>query len=433
MTRALSCHIIWAMKIEQPHEQVFLYTLDNGLRVVIDERTTKYTQLSSIYGHVCVGAQDDGDTPGISHFLEHVIADIPEELSIEGSHSHGAHTGEEKTQYYYSNILPEYKEGALKELCSFLARPKFTTQTVEQERARILREFDDMISNFDWAIVRARKNALGGHPITNKWAGRQDIVEKITYDQLMTHYETKYVPENIILSLAGPFDKDQTVCTIENWFSKTKRLKPTDIVKPTFQPEAIHDKIADDSDSAVFSMSFPSSARQNPLRTRLMDEVITFQASSERSILANKLYKDQGLYYYGFDNWSTKYAGLLMVFFQCPVDRAAKASLAAAEGIEALKSKEQYNIKSIINRKRIEEELERPFSNSYAEKNASRLMWSNEIYQPLKEIEALEGIKHEEVQCYAQKLFTSNCALFVQMSDIQDLMPSDMSIHAILQ
>lgn len=30
------------MKVEQPHEQVTLYTLDNGLRVVIDGRTMPF-------------------------------------------------------------------------------------------------------------------------------------------------------------------------------------------------------------------------------------------------------------------------------------------------------------------------------------------------------------------------------------------------------
>ncbi len=223
-------------KIEaaQLDEVVYSEILPNGLTVYIIPKkgySKTYAMFSTKYGSIDRTFIPRGKTErvtvpdGIAHFLEHKLfeeehGDAMDTFS-EQSASVNAFTSATRTAYLFS--ATDQIEKNIETLLDFVQNPYFTEQTVEKEKGIIAQEIQMYDDSADWRLYLGALEALyEHHPIRIDIAGTIDSINQITAEHLYMCYETFYHPSNMVFSVVGPVDPEQTMNLIrQNQAAKT--------------------------------------------------------------------------------------------------------------------------------------------------------------------------------------------------------------------
>ena len=202
-------------------------TLESGLRVV----TTPVPTAQSVSVNVFVGVgsrAEDSRTNGLSHYLEHMMfkgteqrptaIDIAE--AIEGAGGVlNAYTSQEITCYW--NQVPFDKLPlAMEVLADMMQRSRIDAEEVDRERTvvqqEIRRAYDQPGA---WAGHLLTQACFGDQPLGWPVAGTVETVQELTRDDLVHHISTWYVPENMILSIAGNTTHREAVAAATELFA----------------------------------------------------------------------------------------------------------------------------------------------------------------------------------------------------------------------
>ncbi|MED4603501.1 pitrilysin family protein [Paenibacillus validus] len=201
------------------------YTLNNGLRVVIEKIPTCRSVAFGIW--VKTGSRNENEkNNGISHFIEHMLfkgtdkysaKDIAEIFDGIGGNVN-AFTSKEYT-CYYCKVLDEHLPLAVEVLSDMFFRSVFDPAELEKEKNVIYEEIsmyedtpDDMVHDL---IARA---AFGGHTLGYTIIGTQDNLAAMNSDTLRSYMKTHYTPSNTVVSIAGNVN-DDVLKLIEQHFS----------------------------------------------------------------------------------------------------------------------------------------------------------------------------------------------------------------------
>lgn len=197
----------------QTNEDIYTQSrLENQLRIYT--RTVPSSRVLHLGLFVRHGSQDeDLDTSGIAHFIEHVLfnpryfsdslAKVYERLVDHGA-TYDASTTKEYTRFML-RCLPESLNDAL-EFLSLLARgPRPSQEAVETERAIVLHEHAMAFSSIKPGDSQILDNTIwGNHSIGLFILGRKQNIERFTVDEIEERIRSYYVPERILLCLVGP-------------------------------------------------------------------------------------------------------------------------------------------------------------------------------------------------------------------------------------
>ena len=186
-------------------------TLESGLRVV----TTPVPTAQSVSVNVFVGVgsrAEERRTNGLSHYLEHMMfkgteqrptaIDIAE--AIEGAGGVlNAYTSQELTCYW--NHVPFDKLSlAMDVLADMMQRSLIDEEELNRERTvvqqEIRRAYDQPAG---WASRLLSEACFGDQPLGWSVAGTIETVEQLSRDDFVHHIDTWYVPQNVVLSVAG--------------------------------------------------------------------------------------------------------------------------------------------------------------------------------------------------------------------------------------
>jgi len=222
------------------------YTYKNGVRTVLENIPTVRSVTIGIW--VLAGSRNETEeNNGISHFLEHMFfkgtstrtaQQIAEAFDSIGSQVN-AFTSKEYT-CYYARVLDTHKEYALDILADMFFNSNFDEEEMDREKKVILEEIkmaedtpDDIIHDL---LAQA---TYDNHPLGFPILGTEDHLKSFTNDTLKHYIEEKYVPENIVISVAG--NVDQTfINKIENYFGSFKsKDHSSQLLKPTFHSNSI--------------------------------------------------------------------------------------------------------------------------------------------------------------------------------------------------
>jgi predicted Zn-dependent peptidase len=198
-----------------------LTTLDNGLRIAAEINPDA---ASMAMGFFCkTGSRDETpEVAGVSHFLEHMMfkgtssrgpLDINREFDEIGA-DYNASTSEEVTNYYAA-VLPEFQDQVVDLWCDML-RPKLVTEDFDMEKQVILDEiarYDDV--PYFRTYVRTMGEFFAGHPLSGDVLGSRESVGAMTAENMRAYFERQYSPGNLVLSVAGNFDHDRFVASVE--------------------------------------------------------------------------------------------------------------------------------------------------------------------------------------------------------------------------
>jgi len=214
------------------------YVLTNGMTVILKPNPdTGMVAIDTLFGHSIAA---DGNLPGLSQFTNRMLLagtttrsreDIA--AAIEGA------GGSINTRTYaeYSELTIEVPSNqvsiALEILADVLQNPAFIPEEIEKERATIIGELE---SKKDDPNVQSEELFMAtlyeGTPYANPIDGYVESIKKITRKDLLEHYHQWYVPNNIIIGIAGNIRPKTLIRTLS---MKTKKMQPLDLPKLDFE------------------------------------------------------------------------------------------------------------------------------------------------------------------------------------------------------
>ena len=198
-------------------------TLPNGLRVV----TAAMPQTRSVSVSLYVGAGSRYETPeqaGLAHFLEHLCFKgterwpAPQDISqaIDGiGGTINAATDKELTVFYDKVGQPHF-DLAIDVLADLVRRPLFAPEELEKERKVVLEELamvaDSPNQQADLLLDETLwpQQALG-----RDVAGSKESVLGLTREMALDYLHRQYVPNNVVLSVAGAISHDQVLDRVD--------------------------------------------------------------------------------------------------------------------------------------------------------------------------------------------------------------------------
>ena len=210
-------------------------TLDNGLRVVSETMPSTRSVAVSVY----VGAGSRYETPeqaGMSHLLEHLLfkgtakRPTPQEISelIEGVGGvMNAGTDRELT-VYYAKVARAHFDRAADVLTDMVRHPLMANEELEKERKVVIEEIASTgDSPAQLVDVLLDATMWPGQPLGRDVAGTEESVTGLTRDGTVDYLRRQYVPNNIVISVAGAIEHDEVVGAISDALGDWRRGAPS--------------------------------------------------------------------------------------------------------------------------------------------------------------------------------------------------------------
>lgn len=211
------------------------YTLDNGLRIVLEK--LDYVKSVSFGIWVKVGSVNENiTTNGMSHFIEHMLFkgtsertanQIAEETDNIGGQMN-AFTSKDCTCFYIK-VLDENLDEAVDILSDMFFNSKFEDEEVEKEISVVIEEIK-MYEDSPEDVVHDKlsemvfKNSSLAYPIL----GTIDNLKSYTRERVLDYKKEQYSPKKTVVSIAGNFDEDYVINLLNEkfgkWENKTKAI-----------------------------------------------------------------------------------------------------------------------------------------------------------------------------------------------------------------
>ena len=192
-----------------------IQTLPNGVRIV----TCPVEGYRSAALGFWVGAGSRQETEkenGATHFIEHMVfkgtqkrsaAKLAEEMDAMGG-QFNAFTTKECT-CFYARGLDSHLPRATDILCDMFFNSRFDEKDVETERGVILEEIGMYEDNpEDLSAEQLYDKVFAGDALARPILGTKESLAPMTGAWLREYQKSHYLPEDIVLSLAGSFTKD---------------------------------------------------------------------------------------------------------------------------------------------------------------------------------------------------------------------------------
>lgn len=208
-------------------------TLPNGVRIITEE--IPHVRSVSIGLWVGVGSRDEmPEINGMAHFIEHMMfkgtekrsaKQIAESLDAVGGQLN-AFTSKEYT-CYYAKVLDEHFAVATDLLADMFFNSLFLPEELEKEKNVIIEEIkmyedapDELVHDF-FASTIWQSHALG-RPVI----GNIEVIKATTRKQMIDFYKKFYVPESLVVAVAGNISHEAVVAQLAPLFSTFSGLKP---------------------------------------------------------------------------------------------------------------------------------------------------------------------------------------------------------------
>jgi zinc protease len=219
------------------------YTLDNGLRVILNRETSVPVVSVSVYYDVGSRNEPEGRT-GFAHLFEHMMfqgsENVPKAahfqyISNAGGTMNGT-TSSERTNYFETLPASELP------LALWLESDRMRSLSVTQENLDNQREavkeekrlrYDNQpyVNGFLRLFEMSFKNPANSHSTI----GSMEDLDAATVEDVQEFFRIYYAPNNAVLSVAGDFDREEIRKLIEKYFGTIPRQPsppPVDVSEP---------------------------------------------------------------------------------------------------------------------------------------------------------------------------------------------------------
>jgi len=236
----LSFSIMGHNAIHLPPHHPEVRELPNGLQLLV--KTDPEAPIATLQVWVRTGSIHEGEWlgAGLSHLLEHMLfngterrnsQEIPEAVQAVGGYIN-AYTSFDRTVYWI-DTPPEGVETCLDVLGDMVFHSTLPEPEFNKELEVIRREMamgDDSPGSVCSKLMFA--TAFQAHPCRYPVIGHREVFDQITYDNLVTYYKRRYVPNNVFVVISGPVEADEAVEMV----SKPMGTPPRGALQPPFLP-----------------------------------------------------------------------------------------------------------------------------------------------------------------------------------------------------
>ena len=296
-----------------------IHKLSNGITVVME--SMPYLKSAAFGVWIRVGsANEDEDNNGIAHMIEHMMfkgtknrsaKQIADEMARIGGNIN-AFTSKECTSYY-ATTLSEHLPMAIKIIGDMLNNFLIEEEALDKEKKVILEEIDMYEdSPEDLAHEMLQKRIWNGHPLGYIISGRKTNVKKITRNMILDFLDNYYTGENMVISIAGNFDKEEILSIVEEEFNginpRSTRGTNDLMIKPIYHKvkyeknmdiEQLHINIALDGISYLseerFTLTVLNSVLGGSVNSRLFQKIREDSGLTYSIYSYGSSYRDTGL------------------------------------------------------------------------------------------------------------------------------------------
>ncbi len=220
-----------------------LYTLPNGLQVILVPDQTMPLAAVSVWYHVGSGSENHGKS-GFAHLFEHMLFQGSKNVGADrhfevlrkiGSSLVNGTTNSDRTNYF--EVVPSNQlEAALwlesdrmSHLLPLLTEAAFRNQVdvVRNER----RQRYDNVPYGKARFALAAAFFPEGHPYRYLTIGRHEDLENAALADVVAFYKTWYVPANATLAIGGDFEVAAVKKLVDKWFGALPRSEKPKLAK----------------------------------------------------------------------------------------------------------------------------------------------------------------------------------------------------------
>lgn len=227
--------------------------LENGLKIITytdSNFESTYCNYTINYGSVDYTYLKNNKkvihTPGIAHFLEHVMFNTIEgdafDQFSEKLASANAYTTYERTSYLFS--AKENLEENVLILLDLVNQFVLSKEQIEKEKGIINAEIDMYDKDLNYEIYQVNmENSLENSKYSNQILGTKNDINNIDIEQLSEAFSDFYSPDNSVLTLVGP-DLEYLIEVIKNYFLNNPKKKQFDHINRIINHNSFTKKIS---------------------------------------------------------------------------------------------------------------------------------------------------------------------------------------------
>lgn len=232
------------------------FDLDNGLHVILHQDASTPIVAVSVMYHV--GSKNENpEMTGFAHFFEHLLFEGSENIgrgeyfkTIQAAGGTlNANTSNDRTYYY--QVLPSNQLAlGLYMESERMLHAKIDSIGIETQREVVKEERRQRMDNTPYGSVveETMKRAYIEHPYKWPVIGSMEHLNAAKNEDFIAFYETFYVPNNAVLSIAGDIDIEETKTLVKKYFNEipkgTKEIPRPTIVEPK-QEQEVRDTVFD--------------------------------------------------------------------------------------------------------------------------------------------------------------------------------------------
>lgn len=318
--------------------------LANGLTMV--HRADFSSEVVSVQVWVKTGSihEDAMLGAGLSHYLEHMLfkgtatrdgKSISREVHAMGG-AINAYTTFDRTVYYIDAPSTAFEQ-IVDVLSDIVLHSTLPEEEVLKERDVILREIDMGLDDPDRQLSQALfRTAYRKHPYREPVIGHRELYEQVTGDELRAYYKSRYVPNNMVVSIVGAVASDECRRAVESKFGAVPRgrLAPVQIDQEPIQLAPRRETIFGDYNIFRGGLGFKVPNMSHPDSPKL-DALAHALGGGESSLLWDQIRNKQKLVHYiDCRNWNPGEQGLFWISYVCDPEKQADVESAIFTAIE---------------------------------------------------------------------------------------------------
>ncbi|MCQ2399725.1 MAG: insulinase family protein, partial [Clostridia bacterium] len=243
---------------------IFTKTYPSGLKLIVKQMEGLFSVSAGIL--VNTGSRDESvEENGISHFIEHTVFkgtthrnafEISDHIDRIGS-SINAYTSKECTVYYTKSTV-EHQEETFEILADIFLNCTFPEDELEKEKDVVIEEINMTEDTPDEVCLDLLSSAYYGDTgLGMTITGTAKDVKSFTKEKVKDYMRRRYTPDNVVISVAGAVDIEDTVKTVDRLFSSFTGEKAVESVKRESSPRTVHYGKKKDIEQAQIALALP--------------------------------------------------------------------------------------------------------------------------------------------------------------------------------
>jgi len=325
---------VWGIQLSYTRDRFQQFTLDNGLKVILEENRTAPVVALQLWAKVGSADERDGEA-GMCHFIEHMIfkgtekrkvREMAREIESLGG-SINAYTSYDQTVYYVT-LASRYADTGLDILADAIQHSAFDPLELEREREVILEEIrmgqDDPSRKL---FLQTMAALYQQHPYRRPIIGYEKTLRSIQRDQMVSFFKKWYAPDRMVFIAVGDFDLNKMERKVREAFKafqpfiESIRERVEEPAKKEFRSVISYGNFKE----TYFQMAVPISSVKDE-DTPALDALSHILGGGEASRLVQKVKLEKGLVHsISASSYTPKDPGAFIIGATLPPENLEKA------------------------------------------------------------------------------------------------------------